>query len=244
MKRSGLNPIVFFVQDSGTQERKTHRKTNGMIWRRGNFVERGRFIALAALIVVVVFFAGFKIGQGGYFQTADKPSIEVDTPDAGTEKTVSKEKPADIWVYVVGQVKTPGVERLSSGSRVFEAVNLAVALPDADVKQLDMARPLTDGEKITVPKVGEQLPISPASAGTIARSASSAPVGGGLINLNTASATELDQGLTGIGPALAERIIEYRTANGPFTSIEQLKDVSGIGDKKFEAIKDRITVGP
>jgi competence protein ComEA len=124
---------------------------------------------------------------------------------------------------------------------------MARALPAADLKNLNLARKLEDGEAVVVSSLADAAGNvveggdSPAQvqAGTGNKSVR---VGTGKVNINTASPQELDEKLPGIGPALAQRIVDYRTSQGRFGSIEDIKEVSGIGDKKYEAIKDLITV--
>jgi len=138
---------------------------------------------------------------------------------------------------------------LGTGSRVTDAINAAGgAAPDADAEQLNLARVLTDGEQIRVPRVGEVLPDpapqSAGAAGSGTSAASGRPDGGGSsgsVNINTASTSELEK-LPGIGPALAQRIVEYRDSHGPFASVDALTDVPGIGKAKLEALREQATV--
>ena len=155
----------------------------------------------------------------------------------------------NVFVHVTGAVARPGVVTLGAGSRVADAVDAAGgANADADTEQLNLARVLSDGEQIRVPRVGEVLP-DPAppptgAAGTGARTASGKPGDGGAsgtVNINTASASELEK-LPGIGPALAQRIVEYRDSHGPFASVDALTDVPGIGKAKLEALREQATV--
>jgi competence protein ComEA len=133
-------------------------------------------------------------------------------------------------VHVAGAVKSPGVYELPDGSRVTDAVSAAGgAASDADLDALNLAALLTDGLKIYVPKVGEAPPQNVAGEGS------------SIVNLNTASAAELEE-LPGIGPVLAQRIIDFRTKRGRFTSVRQLMEVDGIGPKKFESLEDLVTV--
>jgi competence protein ComEA len=142
-----------------------------------------------------------------------------------------------VVVYVSGAVARPDVYSLPEGSRVKQAIEAAGGFTvDADRGQVNLAASLADGGQIHVPRIGEAAPPTPAAAPTTPRAQASAPV-----NINTASLTELDT-LPGIGPALAQRIIDDRTANGPFQSPEDIKRVRGIGDALYEQIKDLITV--
>lgn len=140
-------------------------------------------------------------------------------------------------VDVRGAVTQPGVYELPLGSRVQDAIQAAGgALPEADLAGLNLAAPLEDGAAIRVPEQAEaQSPPSRSGGVTIPE------VPGSLININTATQEALES-LPGIGPALAQRVIAYREANGPFPSIEAIQNVSGIGPGIFEKIKDLITV--
>ena len=155
----------------------------------------------------------------------------------------------NVFVHVTGAVARPGVVTLRAGSRVADAVDAAGgATADADTEQLNLARVLSDGEQIRVPRVGEVLP-DPApqltgTAGPGAGAASGKPGDGGAsgtVNINTASASELEK-LPGIGPALAPRIVEYRDSHGPFATVDALTDVPGIGKAKLEAPREQATV--
>ena len=153
-----------------------------------------------------------------------------------------------VVVHVTGAVSRPGVVTLPPGSRVTDAINaVGGASAEADTQQLNLARVLTDGEQIRVPRIGEVLPDpAPQPGGAATPSVGTAPGktnGGasGTININTASASELEK-LPGIGPALAQRIVEYRDSHGPFTSVDSLTDVPGIGKAKLEGLREQATV--
>ncbi|GAB3884130.1 hypothetical protein GCM10028802_32640 [Terrabacter terrigena] len=152
---------------------------------------------------------------------------------------------AEIVVHVVGQVLRPGLVRLRAGARVADAIKQAGgARPGADLAILNLARPVTDGEQIRVPRPGESVTAATdpglggggrsSSAG--AGSPSAAPV-----SLNTADAAALDS-LPGVGPVLAQRVIDWRTEHGRFTSVDELGEVSGIGDKLLERLRPRVTL--
>ncbi|WP_328743669.1 helix-hairpin-helix domain-containing protein [Gulosibacter sediminis] len=145
-----------------------------------------------------------------------------------------------VLVHVAGAVNAPGVYELAAGDRVIDAIEAAGGVTDAaDAEQLNFARPLVDGEQIYVPEPGEAPPVGSSDSG--GGSAGGGGSSGGLINLNTASATELET-LPRIGPAMSQRIIDYREQNGGFTSIDQLKDVAGIGEATFDGLKELVTV--
>jgi competence protein ComEA len=133
-----------------------------------------------------------------------------------------------IYVHILGEVTAPGLYELREGDRAVDAVAAAGGFTDdADEAQLNLARFLVDGEQIVVPAVG----AAPASGMT----------GSGKVNLNTADSTQLET-LPRIGPAMAQRIIDWRETNGRFSSVEDLLSVTGIGAKTFEGLKDLVTV--
>jgi competence protein ComEA len=139
-----------------------------------------------------------------------------------------------IVVDVVGAVRKPGVYDFPQGARVIDAVRAAGGfIPGAEPQAINLARPLVDGEQVVVPKKGE----APVGAG----SGSSAQQPGAKVNIN--SATEADfENLPGIGPVLAQKIVDYRAQHGPFRSIQDLMKVTGIGQKKFDSLQAYVSV--
>lgn len=144
--------------------------------------------------------------------------------------------PSVLTVYVSGEVNAPGLVEISSGSRIGDAVEACGGFtPLADRASVNLAQKAEDGMQINIAARQEQT----ADGTPAAPAASSAQ--GGFVNLNTATKEELDT-LPGIGPAMASRIIEYRQANGGFKSIEDIKEVKGIGEAKFAKMKDRLRI--
>lgn len=153
-----------------------------------------------------------------------------------------------VLVHVVGQVRRPGVVRLPPGARVLDAVQAAGgAKPSADLKHLNLARPVADGEQILVPKPGEEITAGGMSGagGAATGGPGHGPPGvgsaGALVDLNTADASGLDS-LPGVGPVLAERILDWRSQHGRFSSVDELGEVSGIGDKLLAQIGPKVRV--
>ncbi|HEY7668087.1 MAG TPA: ComEA family DNA-binding protein [Actinomycetota bacterium] len=143
---------------------------------------------------------------------------------------------APVIVDVAGWVRTPGVYEFSSGDRIVDAIARAGgARRGADLAALNLAAPLVDGTQILVPREGEAPP-----AGVVGAVATGGAAGG-LVNINTASATELEA-LPGIGEVLAATIVAYRDEHGPFASVDQLEDVSGIGPSTLEELRDLVTI--
>jgi competence protein ComEA len=137
------------------------------------------------------------------------------------------------FVQVVGQVAKPGLYELPAGDRVVDAVAAAGGFaPKADQASLNLAQVIADGQQIVVGTKG---------ATPIAAGASSGATGSGMVDINTADATALET-LDGIGPALAQRILAFRTAHNGFRSVNDLQNVTGIGPKKFAAIKGSVSV--
>jgi len=173
--------------------------------------------------------------------TTDLPASSV--PTAAGEATV-------IFVHVLGAVARPGLFEVHDGARVVDVVAAAGGLlPTADQAGVNLARPVADGEQLYVPLQGEVVAGSPAAPAGPQGGAVGGDLGGAgspagaavKVNLNTATAADLDT-LPRIGPAMAQRILDYRAAEGRFTSIEDLRDVTGIGEKTFAALKDLIVV--
>ena len=168
---------------------------------------------------------------------AESFSEEEADPDGADEEEDPEEV---ICVHVCGAVNDPGVYYLEGGSRVYEAVEMAGGLlEDAAQEYVNLARELSDGEQIYIPTYEEasEQGLEIGSAGSSTDSSAS----DGLININTATSEEL-QTLPGIGQTKAEAIIAYREDNGDFSSIEDITNVSGIGESTYENIKDYITV--
>jgi competence protein ComEA len=158
--------------------------------------------------------------------------VATGTPASGLPDS-EPDGPAELVVHVAGKVRTPGIVRLPSGSRVLDAVDAAGGpLRGVDLTGLNLARLVTDGEQILV---GVPPPAGAAAATGVGSAA------GGLVNLNTASADQLEA-LPGIGPALAGRIVAWREQNGRFTSVDELQEVSGIGPATFAELADLVTV--
>lgn len=199
----------------------------------------------AALCVLVVAAACI-----GVFCAGVPKGVEVERAAAqdaaGTEETTGVEtEPVLLVVHVDGAVAAPGVYELAEGSRVNDAVLAAGGLVEgADTSSINLASPLVDGGKVHVPSAKELAATTTGGGSGSSSSLGSSSTGStssGLVNINLATAEEL-QTLSGVGEATAAAIIEDREANGPFTSPEDLMRVSGIGEKKYSKVKDHICV--
>lgn len=174
------------------------------------------------------------------FEVLPPPATATPQPTAAPTPTPT---PGPIWVDVDGAVAAPGLYQLPPTARVQQAIEAAGGLAaDADVRGISLARPLADGEKVYVPTTEEALPTPQEEPATSSRTAS-ADLGVGRLDINKATAAELEA-LPAIGPKTAQAIVEYRQANGPFRSVEDLLQVKGIGEATLARIRDLITVGP
>jgi competence protein ComEA len=177
-------------------------------------VERPHWI-LAAVVMAGAAAAG--LWYAGRSPAA--PPLAVDPGDGG-ERVIT--------VHVAGAVAAPGVVEVAAGSRVGEALAAAGGVtPEADLTRVNLAAPLADGQQVLVP-------CAPPGGATVL-------AGDGRVHLNVAGAEELEA-LPGVGPVLAQRIVAYREANGPFSVVEDLLDVPGIGEAKLAALREAVLV--
>ncbi|MGV9789708.1 helix-hairpin-helix domain-containing protein [Streptomyces sp. NPDC003435] len=204
-------------------------------------VERRGVLALGVVLVLAAVLAGQHF-WAGRTESVSAPQVVRDAPvrvkgaegPGSVSASVSASPGAQIVVDVSGKVRDPGIRRLPSGSRVADALKAAGGMrPGVRAEGLNRARFLVDGEQIVVGASGVPGAVAgPAPAGA----ASSAPV-----SLGTATVEQLDT-LPGVGPVLAQRIIDYRTQHGGFRSVDELRQVDGIGDRRFSDLRAR--VGP
>jgi competence protein ComEA len=206
--------------------------SEGSIRERLAALSRGELIGLVALLAVTLGGAGL-----WYVRSLPRPVVVSTAPSGGTASAPVPASPSPevvVLVDVAGWVRHPGVYEFTEGARVIDAIDAAGgARPGALLQALNLAAPLADGTQILVPREGQEgVTPPPVSGGAVA---------GGLIDVNTATAIELEE-LPGVGEVIAQAIVDYRTENGPFTSVDQLVDVSGIGDATLESIRDLVTV--
>lgn len=197
----------------------------------------GAAVALAIVAAVVAVLVSATAEQGS--------SVDLGTPvpsSAGaTDAAATATAGGRLLLHVTGAVRDPGIVDLPAGSRVLDAVAAAGGAADgADIAALNLARPVADGEQLVVPRVGDPPPAGGAG-GVPSGSGSAGSASGAPLNLNTATPAELET-LPRIGPALAQRIVDWRAANGRFGAVSDLMKVSGIGQKLFDGLKDRVVV--
>jgi competence protein ComEA len=180
-------------------------------------------VALLALLVV----AGKRLAETGAAERAAASAPAELAPVAASRAARPR-----LVVHVVGAVRRPGLYRLRDGSRVADAIHRAGgAARAADLGALNLAAPLADGAQVLVPR---RTP----GGSTAASAAGSGP--GPPVSLATATVEQLDE-LPGIGPVTAQKIVDYRTANGPYGSVDELDDIPGVGPARIEQIRDLVT---
>ncbi|MCX7992240.1 MAG: helix-hairpin-helix domain-containing protein [Fimbriimonadales bacterium] len=235
------------------------------IWDKLELRERTTLLAVYAASVVLALLLGYGWGRSGAEPTLQTGALQTSSavevidlsqaepqPASENAQTSPVETPQSaandtLVVHVVGAVKKAGVYTLATGSRVVDAIEQAGgATASADLDTLNLAEPLVDGQKIYVPRKGETpSPVvaapTAASASRPARSERAAASPRFPINLNTATAEDLEA-IPGIGPTLAQRIVEYRATHGKFSSVDDLLEVHGIGQKRLENMRPYVTV--
>jgi len=221
-----------------------------------------RLTMLLGVLAVV----GLAIASWLLLRPADHPAVETVLPRAGAPApnatgtggspagsgtsgdgrgatgAVPSGSPASLVVHVVGAVAAPGVVRVTTGARVLDVVAAAGGLaPDADTTRVNLAAKVADGQRVVVPAVGAPVPSAVAGDGGADADVAGTPDPSSPVNLNEATAAQLDT-LPGVGPATAAAIIAHRVQHGPFRSVDALGDVRGIGPAKLEQLRPLVTV--
>ena len=241
-----------FVDDVDSLKTKLHLRDMPTSLRIG-------LVLLGAIILFILFQGLWQLSSGdthlidgsaqSSWQEEGEEGLTVTQDEAFQEGTASTAQPVRLSVHVVGEVANPGLYEVDAGSRVQAAIDAAGGFTNANQGSVNLAREIVDGEQIVVASknanaagasgAGSAGSAGTASSGASGAGSSSAP--GGLVNINTADIAGLSS-LSGIGEATAKKIIADREKNGPFKTTKDITRVSGIGDKKYEAIKDSITV--
>lgn len=196
------------------------------------------------ILIIVVFLTsilGYKI-----YSNIAKDDIEIEANDLFLEEeleieedSLQEEISTDLMIHITGQVAKPGIVTLKDGDRVIDAIEKAGGLiSGADESRINLAQKLFDEDKVIIPKIGDDLVVEDQNQEGISQNSTSSN-NNGTVNINTASKSELET-LPGIGDVTSQKIIDYRETT-KFETVEDIKDVSGIGDKKFEAIQSMIT---
>jgi competence protein ComEA len=190
-------------------------------------------VVIWVVAAAVAVFALVRLLGGG-----DDAAPPVSIDGAARSGHARNERP-DLYVHVAGAVRRPGLLHLPSGTRVATALDRAGGpTRRADLTLVNLAAPLQDGQQIVVPVRGPAGNAASGGASTAAAHGAPAPPGA-KVHLSTATAEQLDE-IDGLGPTLAERIVEYRDAHGGFRSIEELAEVEGIGEKRLAALRDAL----
>ena len=194
-------------------------------WKKGLGPNPGYGIALAVTMAVTIAI--------GMFRGATGAEVVAPVPSSSAASLLPAE--AGLYVHVAGAVRKPGLYRLDAGDRVADAIARAGGFSDEAARDgVNLARPVADGEQIVVPVIGAET-AAPTAGG------SGGGAGGGALDLNTATRDQLDT-LPRVGPAIADRIIAWREQNGRFTSVEELGEVSGIGEKLLAQLTPKVTL--
>lgn len=184
-------------------------------------------IALTIITIIIIYLlTQIENKESNYEQ------LQIETAEKQESTIETQEK---IKVHIAGSVVNEGIVELEEGARIADAIKEAGGTtPDANMEEVNLAYKIQDGQKIYIPNTNEE-------AKEIIKEENTSKNETGLININTATQTELEL-LTGVGPSTASKIIAYREQNGKFRSIEELKEVPGIGESKYETIKNEITI--
>ncbi len=207
-------------------------------------IKQKKIIVIVGIIVLVLIIIYF------YNSRLETPQLEDDIlieENQTNSNLSSKNEEKDlIIIHITGAIKIPGIVKLEEGARIEDAINKAGGLTeDADISRVNLAYVLEDGVKIKIPSnsdigdLGENIIINGSGDNILEDFENSSD--NNILNINKATEQELED-LPGIGPSLASKIIEYRNKNGKFSSVEDIKNVNGIGESKYENIKEKLCV--
>jgi competence protein ComEA len=199
---------------------------------------RSRFPYVAGAVLLALLSLRVLGGGGG---GGDAPRVALDGAGAapGPSRATASHDAARVWVHVAGAVRRPGLYRVAADARAGVAIDAAGGLSRrADARAVNLAAAVRDGQQIVVPERGER-PAAAVPSDSPGTPASGRGGDGGQLSLSSATVEQLD-GLDGIGPTLAQRIVQWRDAHGGFRSVDQLREVEGIGEKRFEALRARV----
>lgn len=198
------------------------------------------------IIMIPFFFIGL-ISLAYFYNDKDEYGVIENTTEqsnSADSQTQEDKNEEDIYIHITGEVLSPGVIVLPKGSRIIDAIEKGGGVTEnADLSKINLVYVLTDGQKLIIPSINDERNeiennIITNGESNITQGESN---GKGKVNINTASQTELET-IEGVGPSLANKIIEYRKKNGRYKTIDELKNVSGIGESKYETIKERIEI--
>ena len=223
------------------------------------FNKKQKIIIILIGIILIIAFLYYTYAKDENMILSEELEVTNTTESTEESENIAEEKQETIVVHVSGAVNKEGIVELEENSRISDAIDKAEGLKEnADTKNINLAFKLEDGMKIYIPTTEETAEemaqegkddktqnYITSSGGVVQEESSTSTSSGeqktGMININTATQTELET-LPGIGPSTSLKIVNYREENGDFQSIEQIKEVSGIGDAKYENIKDLICV--
>lgn len=197
-------------------------------------------VGIAVILISIIAYLSFNL----LFSESSSCGFSVNSNEttSSAANDDSKATASKIYVHVSGNVKNPGLIELESNDRVATAIEKAGGATEvADLNSINLAKKCEDGERIIVPSVNDSSSQSTNSSANSSSSTSTSSSNNGKVNINTADESGLQQ-ISGIGPSKAKKIVEYRKQNGNFKSVEDLTNVSGIGEKTLASIKDQICV--